>query len=211
MFDFYAGFFQSATTQACTITTSGSCAVYSCPGGQPQPTGVSAGTLTISGGSIPAGTTISPDTTNSYTYQSSGTLYSAGQTLTVSATGGTVPAFGPESVVAPGLPTLVAPPASTGGYTISTAADLGVQWLGGVAGATIIFEGTASNSATYFTCEWPASDGKGDVPQAVLKPLAGQTGGFLIYGQYTATTFTAGQYTVSEAALPFSGAAATFQ
>jgi hypothetical protein len=152
-----------------------------------------------------------PDSTNTYTYQANGALFSAGQTLTVRGSGATVPAFGPVSVVAPGLPLLTAPAATGTTYTISTKSDMKVAWTGGAPGAQMIFEGATSTSSSYFTCVWSASLGEAVVPQAMLAPLAGQTSGVLIYGQYTATNFAAGAYSISASALPYSGAMATFQ
>jgi hypothetical protein len=154
---------------------------------------------------------VSPDSSNNYEYEASGTLFAAGQTLVVTASGATVPAFGPVSVVAPGLPVLTAPGAAAGAYTISTKADLKVAWTGGAADGQVIFEGAASSSTSYFTCVWTASAGEATVPQAMLTPLAGQTTGYLVYGQYTATNFSAGAYSISAAALPYSGGAASFE
>jgi hypothetical protein len=212
-FGFYANFFfTSESAQSCLVTTSGSCSFYSCNGTTTTPTGASAGTLTISGGRIPSGLTVTPDANNAYSYTSGAPLFAAGQTLTVSATGAIVPAFGPQSVVAPALPGLVAPAATSGSYTISTAAELGVQWTGGAAGATLVLEGTSGGgNQSYFICEWDASLGKASVPQAVISGLAGHAGAYIVYGQYKTTTFTAGAYSISEVALPYSGGTATFQ
>jgi hypothetical protein len=180
-------------------------------GTQMNPIGVSAGTLTISGGSLGSGVTVTPDGSNNYQYQSMGTLFSAGQALTVEASGATVPAFGPVSVVAPGLPILTAPAgAATGAYTISTTSDLKVAWSGGDSDAQIIFEGATNGSSSYFTCVWASSLGEATVPQAMLAPLAGQGAGYLIYGQYTSTSFNAGAYSLSAQALPYTGGTATF-
>jgi len=131
--------------------------------------------------------------------------------LTVSASGATVPAFGPESVIAPASVVLTAPAGSGGTYTIPTASDLSVTWTGGQPNAQILFEGVDSTGASYFSCTWDASLGSATVPHAVLTGLAGQTGGFLAYGQYTTTTFTAGAYSISVYALPYGGGTASFQ
>jgi hypothetical protein len=212
-FQFYASFGPaSGGNQGCTVTTSGSCAAYTCPGNTPPPpSGLNAGTLTISGGSLGAAIPVTPDPTYNYQYQANGVLFTGGQTLTVRGSGGTVPPFGPISVVAPGLPALLTPVATSTTYTISTKSDMKVAWTGGAAGAQLIFEAASGNSASYFTCEWPASAGVGVVPQAMLAPLGGQTNGYLIYGQYTATSFAAGPYSISASALPYSGSMATFE
>ena len=53
------------------------------------------------------------------------------------------------------------------------------------------------------------------LPQSPFPPLAvgfmGLGTGYLIYGQYMATSFTAGAYSISATALPYSGGSATFQ
>jgi hypothetical protein len=173
---------------------------------------VSAGTLTISGGNLGGGTAVTPDSTNAYNYTATGSMFSAGQTLSVSASGGTVPAFGPESVVAPSSIVITAPAASGGTYTIPTSADLSVVWTGGQAGSQVLFEGTStSNPPSYFTCTWDGATGRGTVPQAVLAGLAGQTMGYLFWGQFTTHTFAAGSYSVSEVALPFGATNASFE
>jgi len=196
----------------CTVTPSGACAYYACPNGNVTPPGVSAGTLTISGGSI--GTvTVTPDSSNSYQYQASGTLFTAGQMLTVSASGATVPAFGPESIVAPPLLQLQAPSATGGTYVVHTASDLAVAWSGGQSGAQIVLEGIvqAGSGYSYFACTWDATAPESAiVPQAMLKGLAGQSG-YLFYAQQTMTTFTAGAFPIDLFALPYSGGTANFQ
>jgi hypothetical protein len=154
---------------------------------------------------------VSPDSSNNYDYEASGTLFAAGQTLVVTATGATVPAFGPVSVVAPGLPVLTAPGATGGTYTIPTTTDLKVAWTGGSASGQVIFEGATNDSTSYFTCVWTASAGQATVPQAMLTSLAGTGTGYLAYGQYTSTNFSAGAYSISVAALPYSGGTATFE
>lgn len=195
----------------CTVTQAGACAYYACPNGNVIPPGVSAGTLTISGGSI--GTvTVTPDSSNSYQYQAGGMLFTAGQTLTVSASGATVPAFGQESIVAPPLLQLQAPSATGSTYVIPTSSDLAVAWSGGQSGAQVVLEGTvqAGSGYDYFACTWDATPQNALVPQAVLKGLAGQSG-YLFYAQQTMTTFTAGAFPIDLFALPYSGGTATFQ
>lgn len=208
----FAGEFVPSPASGCAPTvTSGSCAFYaSCS--STGPAAVSAGTLTISGGNLGGGTAVTPDSSNAYNYTAMGSMFSAGQTLTVSASGATVPAFGPESVVAPPSIVITAPTANGGTYTIPTSADLSVVWTGGQAGSQVLFEGSnTSNPQSYFTCTWDGAAGRGTVPQAVLAGLAGQTMGYLFWGQLTTRTFAAGSYSVSEVALPFGATNASFQ
>jgi hypothetical protein len=148
--------------------------------------------------------------TNAYQYTSSSPGFTAGQTLTVSASGATVPAFGPLSIVAPDLTQITSPAMSSDGGTtvIPTTADLPITWNGGQAGATMQLEAIESNGFAY--CAWVGSAGQGTIPAATLKPLSG-TSGYLFYGQSNTTTFFAGQYNVSLTALPYTGGAVSFQ
>lgn len=192
---------------ACVVTTSGACSYYDCPG-TIEPQGIDAGTITISGGALGAPVAIQPDGAYNYTFEASDTLFSSGQTLTISATGATVPTFGPLSVVAPGAITLTEPEAP---YTIATSSDLPVAWTGGETGATFVLEGLSERPASYLYCSWDASVGSGVVPQAVLASLAGQSNGYVVYGQSTTTTLTASDYSIEEVALPYTGESASFQ
>jgi hypothetical protein len=138
-------------------------------------------------------------------------LFAAGQTLTVTGSGATVPAFASESVMTPALVTLTEPAADAGSYTIRTTAALSVSWTGGQSGAQMLFEGVESTGTSYFVCQWDASAGQGTVPQTVLSGFANQSSAYIIYGQYLTTTFTAGSYSVSLIAVPFTGGSASFE
>jgi hypothetical protein len=178
-----------------------------------QPNGVSAGTITVSDPWLSPPVTLTPmSTTNSYQYSSSSPGFTAGQTITVTASGATVPAFGPEGVAAPQLTQLTTPQITpdSGTVIIPTGADLVVTWSGGQAGATMLLEAAGSNGQDYTYCTWNGSDGKGIVPAATLKPFSG-TSGYVVYGQYNTTSFYAGPYAISLTALPYTGGAVSFQ
>jgi len=199
-----AGF---APQTAVALATSDACAAYGASSAGSASTSspiVSAGTLTLSGGPMGAGVTVTPGdgpaNPDFYAYNDDSTLFfSAGQTLTVSGSGATVPAFGPESIVAPALPVLVAPVAVSGFYRIPTSADLVVEWTGGLAGGTFTFSAVGADGSQYLSCEWPASLGRGTIPRAILAPFAGTSndGASIQYQQQVATTFAAGEYTIS--------------
>ncbi|HTQ48131.1 MAG TPA: hypothetical protein VMI75_35490 [Polyangiaceae bacterium] len=212
-FTVYGSFFTAAQGNGgCTITGSGACAYYSCPSSM-QPNGVSAGTLVVTDPWLTSPVTVTPmGGTNFYEYSSSTPGFTAGQTITVTASGATVPAFGPDSVVAPLLTQLTSPPISPDGGTtvISTGADLVITWSGGQAGATMLLEAAGSNGQDYTYCTWNGSDGKGIIPAATLEPFSG-TSGYLIYGQYNTTSFYAGPYAISLTALPYTGGTVSFQ
>ena len=209
-----AGFY--ATEQmnvGCTGTPAGSCIYYSCPG-QMQPQGVSAGTITVSGPWLTPPVTMTPlPGGNWYAYQSSSPGFTAGQTLTVSGSGATVPAFGPEAVVAPALTLLTSPALApdSGTTVIETGADLPITWSGGQPGATMLFEVVAMPNINEWTyCTWNGSDGQGTVPAAALKPFSGMNAS-VSYGQFSETDFYAGPFSVAISVLPFTAASVSFQ
>ncbi len=200
-FSFSAGFDQ--TTTGCTTTASGACTYMSCSGPATTSPGVSAGTLTVSGGFIPAGTIVPFNA--GYYDAINGSLFTAGQTLTVSAPGSTVPAFA-SSITAPAVISLMLPT----GFTISTSAALSVTWTGGQAGATVLLAGLSDDGSDQFECMWDASLGQATVPQSILAGLAGQSTGTLTWGQYSTKNFTAGAYAITEEALQYGSGAANF-
>jgi hypothetical protein len=153
-----------------------------------------------------------PSNFNNYYYTTTGAVFQAGQTLAMSAIGGAVPAFG-ASVVAPGVASLIAPTATNMIYSIPTSGDLVVEWTPAStpAGVQMLFSGGVSTATgTYFECIWDASLGKAIVPQAMLAKLAGQMGGYLIYGLNTSTYVNPGGFAVAVSALQYSGATANF-
>jgi hypothetical protein len=214
MSEFYGQFAEGPSNQGCTVETSGACSYYACANA-PTPAGISAGTLTLYGGSFGTGVSLPPEAGNpgQYTYSTAGASFSEGQVLTVSSTGGIVPAFafGPLMVSAPYVATLTSPAATGGVYTITTSADLAVAWTGGVAPAQMIVEGTGTDAGanSYFLCQWDATLGSGTVPAQVLTQLAGQTG-FLVYGQLTTTNLQDDGYAISLAALQYNGGTADY-
>ena len=189
----------------CTAQTVGACTLYTCQ--RVATEGDDAGTLDVAGGSIPAGETIADVGNGIYSYSSVGTMFTAGDALSVSGTGGMVPAFGPESVVAPRLVTLTSPVLSGSGTTaIPTSTDLELAWTGGQRGATMTLRSGNEQSQSSLGCTWDASLGHGTVPRALLIPLAGEARAFLSYGQESSRTFRAGAYAIAETAMLYANA-----
>jgi hypothetical protein len=181
----------------------GGCTLLTCQ--QAPSFGDDAGTLTISGGSIPVATTVANQGNGAYSYSAIGPDFAAGTTLTVSGTGGMVPAFGSQSVTAPPFVTLTAPMVDDAGTsTVSTSADLVVTWSGGVSGATMSLQLGADLTFSSITCMWDASLGQGTVPQALLGSMAGAGQGYVEYGQANVNTFTSGAYSIEESAMLYS-------
>jgi hypothetical protein len=200
----------AATNAGCTTTTSGACSYADCTNGTTAPN-VDAGTLDITGPGFPS-LAVMPDGTNLYTYQSNSMTLIGGAAYGVTGMGGVVPAFGPVAIGAPSMVDLLAPSLPDGGTAVvPTVTDLTVAWSQGEAQATMFFEGSSTSGNQYFYCEWDATQEKQVVPMSVMTPLAGQTG-YVVYGQYTQTTFMVGSnWTVTEQVVPYSGGTVTFQ
>jgi hypothetical protein len=207
---FYAEFGQAIGSN-CTTTTSadGDCVYNACT--DATFTGVSAGTLNLSGGPFDGVALLPSPTDDSYSYEPNSALLPIGQTVTVSATGATVPAFGPESLLFPALATMTSPVAGSTGYNLPTNADLIVTWSGGQAGAAAFFEVVSQPATTNsIFCGWDGSLGTGTVPQAILTGFEG-TGAALYFGQLNETSFTAGTYSIEDNATSYQIFNASFQ
>jgi hypothetical protein len=135
-----------------------------------------------------------------------------GESVTVAAAGGMVPAFGPEAVTAPTMITLTAPLDADGGaVAISTSSDLTVSWAGGQSGATVFVTMGAPLGFPTLSCMWDATLGQGTVPHALLSQLGDQGSSSMTYGQQATRTFVAGAYTLSEQAVLDAVAMVSFQ
>ena len=198
----------------CTETPGGACILSTCTPQMVFGGGDDAGNLTIAGGSIPTGRTVSNMGNGVYSDAAMGSWFTGGQTLTVSASGGMVPAFGPQPVTAPPFAELTSPQVPDAGViVIPTSADLTLSWTAGQSGATWTITMGYETSDKSLECGWDASLGQGTIPQAMLGLLvAGGSGPATAnYGQTMTTTFTAGMYDVTESAMTYSQRAVTFQ
>jgi hypothetical protein len=151
-------------------------------------TEVSAGTLTVTGGTAPI--VVAPTTsggTVSYSYVATtgagdgGPSFGAGDTLTVSASGAAAPAFtgtvtlpGTIQVTAPPPPSPTAPdgavlPFPALAAPIVRTADLAIAWTGGSSGSVLVGLGGSGGSAVQ--CQFPESAGGGVIPAAALAYL----------------------------------------
>jgi hypothetical protein len=221
---FEAYFVLGPLDAGCTPSQSiGACIYQSCPfPGLPSPL-VSAGTLAIEGvDSPPGGLSVMPDSTNLYAYSIMGTgpytFFGPGSMLTVTASGGTVPAFTATPIAVPGSISLDVPtPSSSGLYTVDTKQDLAVQWSAGESGAQFVLQGGSGDAGTYFLCASDATLGQGIVPHVVLTPFRPASSGIygingqLVWYQRRSRTFTAGDVTVQESVSQYGfGASAAF-
>jgi hypothetical protein len=191
---------EDAGPPPCTTTVAGECEFVSCTAYPASTPGVPAGTLTIAGGTM--GTVkIRTDSIQDFVYSFSDAAagFSAGDTLSVTGSGGRVPAFATQSIVAPALVTLTSPVADAKGeFEITSSSALKVTWTGGVSGETVYVQGGPNALAgyEYFACGWDAAAGKGSVPASILAAVANGKGSFAWGNQGATETFSAGGYTV---------------
>jgi len=189
----------------------GSCLGYVCTpvvdAGAPYE---SAGTLSLAGGKLASPLDFATSDEATYALDDTHLDVSAGQTLTVTASGGTVPAF-TQSIVAPAGIDLTKPNVGSGTGSTSTSADLVVAWSGGQSGDTVLFEGLSGGSAYYFACTWDATVGTGTVPKAILAELAGQQSAEIEWLEGTTKTFDAGGYAITLTAYVGGAESVTFE
>ena len=189
----FASFYQYDPSKvgpgACTTTTTGACSVIACNLASTQDAGVvsypNAGTVTFT---TPAPTTftLSPTGANgAYNVPTTQTqIWTAGDTVTASATGGDVPAFSGKTVTAPSDVTVTAPVFDTSARTtLSRASDLSVAWSGGSVGNVQIMVSTSQVGvhSVSATCTFAATAGSATIPAAVMGQLD-KADGTSIYG-----------------------------
>jgi hypothetical protein len=167
---------EPATEAGCTKTAAGPCTITSCvrfvdAGAPPQ--WESAGTLTVSGGSLSGTKTISPALDTTYYAEWNGLAFQPGQTLTVSGSGDAVPSF--SNTVA--TPTPIAITSSS--FTLTAAAhvdrdkDLTIAWTGGDASTNLHLSLASRGDADFavLECVQKTTAGSITVPAATLQAL----------------------------------------
>jgi hypothetical protein len=175
------------TSTTCTQTKSGSCTLNRCElGDGGAPAEFSAGTITITGGTLSAPITLTYDASTGYSVFSSTTpIYTPGQTFNVSAVGADIAAFSGASAAAPNDIVITSPSGGTGTnlmYAIDESTDLVITWTGGSAGAQVdvnLSNLDDSSLALNASCTFDASAGTGTIPTALLTQLGSFTSGYL--------------------------------
>lgn len=191
--------FTKSNDAQCMSMTMGSCAA-SILGPRPNPPAIAAaGTISVTGGAMPL--MQSPDGSGAYPIvRVSSPLWmtAGGESLSVSATGGEVPAFA-TTLIAPGEMTVTSPAWPAGGpTTIARAADLTLAWNGSGVGVVDVglVGGSAATQAAEIHCRFPLSAGQGVVPAAMLANLPAGSSGALLMFAMTPTTLTEGAWSV---------------
>jgi len=176
-----AAFGASVTSPpSCTQTTSSNCEVVMCGPLGPDggiPPDPDAGVITFSGGAIQTPIALSPDADGHYSQVFGvGRIFSAGDSITVSAAGGEIPAFS-SPVIAPSDIVVTGPSLGTSEMPIAGAQDLTFTWTGGTVGIVVLelLWNPTSTSSHAVACRFAATAGTGEIPKAQL-PAVGMTG-----------------------------------
>jgi hypothetical protein len=173
-----AGFLPDLYGAACTSRTFGACVSTLCDappskGCRPAPgKPPNAGAITVTGARAPL--SFAPTSSGPYTvYSSASALWVGGNTLTIDAAGGDVPAF-KGTLTAPS-PVTITSPAATNPVVIDRTRDFAVAWAGGGAGQVVLTLTTtppkAGQPRTSVTCRFPVASGQGAAPAAALATL----------------------------------------
>jgi hypothetical protein len=168
-------------------TTAGTCTALVCTfpvsDGTPPPApipGLNAGTITVSatGAAGPAVLTYGPIGDAGFAgykgVSATGQFFVPGAMVTATGAGGAdLPAFGAESVVAPGEITMTSPACMPGGCPdLDRTTDLALAWTGGGAGKVTADLSTSSETtSTSIFCTFAAAGGTGTIPSTLLTKL----------------------------------------
>jgi len=200
----------------CTVTVVGDCKISECTlgdGGAIEPPLVgayaSAGTITFRGGNPETSFTADPKADGSYDaphFTSNGRAFAGGESATLSATGGAVPAF-TQALTYPLLFILEQPAIADGGsgtLTVPRTQDFTFAWSRGTADADVVLQGSSGASpatSVSLLCRFAAATGSATLPRSLLTRMnAGTT--ILVFsagkvttqaGPYTVTTYLAGE------------------
>jgi len=192
----------------CTSKVIGECKIADCPQ-HTSLTDAQAGKITV--GSYE----LNPDTADEYTGLSfpNTVAFKPGDSLTVSAAGGSVGAF-TETLTVPSLITVTAPVLTSGKLDLPLGTDFDVTWTNGGTGSVVVqIGGGTSTNSKLLTCRFDASKGAATVPVATLAELSGSAMGPLSIGKVESKQVTVGPSTVTlvVSTLPIMAAIATYK
>jgi hypothetical protein len=165
----------------CKMQTIDACKIETCPpteGGNGNGTFVSAGDITISGGTGPIALTPGYDDEYGYSSAVSGATAPGGSVLHVVAAGAVVPAFS-ATITMPDELTVTSPEALAGAnsggaspLTIVRSSGLSIAWTGGSGNVQVVIYQLLVTGFAEATCIFPASGGTATVDTAVLDLFA---------------------------------------
>lgn len=185
----------SSVMSTCVGETVGDCLLADCVKNPPSP--ASAGTITVTGASLPVSLVPRADKTYAAVAAMQQAFFTGGETVTFAGEGADVPAF-TVSVVTPLKATITMPvePASTSPYLmLDRTYGFTARWTGGGSGEIQIFFSGGTGSNLFINCRFPASAGTGTIPAAVVGRLPAGQGSFAMSANAEAQVI-AGDYGV---------------
>lgn len=173
-----AFFFDVSGLPECSTRMVAGCSVARCPSAAPRGilTPVSAGTITVAGGSGDP-MLLDPGRDNGYDFEDwKPGRFQAGDRVTVIASGGDVPAFRGEVRLIRGMERQLP---STFKFEIDRGRELALDWPAVTGDATVDVEivQMAVPETISLVCSLPVAGGKGRVPAAALRELETTSGG----------------------------------
>jgi hypothetical protein len=169
--------FNATPGGGCARQVLGACELDSCAAGTSP--AASAGTVTVSGGSLTPSLVPLADKTYP-AFSTTQSIFAGGETLTFAAAGADVPAFS-GSLTAPSKVQITSPakPPSASPYlVVDRTHDFALSWSGGGSGLVqVALDGGPSRSITLY-CRFPAAAGTGAIPAAALAMIPSGQGGF---------------------------------
>ena len=194
-----AGFVFSpdGTEAVFTTSTVGSCEIrlFTVPPTMGTPSNVDAGVITITGGKVPV--TLTPNAMSAYALVSDPAkdLFDGGEMITITAAGGTVPAFTASLTASVGVDvTLPLEPPNKGPLPVDRTSDLVFTWNNGGPGDVIVFLNDGVGSRVY--CTFSSAAGTGTVPKAALAKLSAGSKGSFGVASITLKTVTVGSWPI---------------
>lgn len=192
---------QMQAASPCDVSTFGACTVSTCPADYVAPdnstvASPSAGKIAWSDGKTFMGE-LTPDALGRYAPYASATLgFSGGESLTVSGSGGDVPAF--STTVAVPLSLLLASPAAdaTGHLVSPKTQDLVLTFDRGMPGLDLYAQSMSNDPTThsFLQCTFPSATGTATIPAAALAKLS--TAHKILLTTAQKQTVAAGDYSV---------------
>ena len=182
-----------ASALSCTTEVFGPCRVNTCVSAVAAPAMPQAGVISVSNGEM-FSATLTPNSDGSYPgFSETGISLPGEDQITISATGGDVPAF--SGIIVQPLALLITAPVadSNGEVSWSRDTDLAVKFERGVPKIQLVIQGGASPGA-LLGCTFPSETGLASIPAAALQAMP--LGTRLTFFTYHAEPITAGEYTI---------------
>jgi hypothetical protein len=193
--------FQKSSERTCMTATAASCSamIFSpLAGDAGVPPLTDAGVISVAGGMMPVSQPPSSGGVGYPAFRANSLLWSGGESLSISAAGGEVPAFA-TTLVAPGATTLTTPAAKP--TAIARGSDLALAWSGSGIGLVDVALSAAMTGAPAVEvhCRFPLAAGHGVVPAAILANVPAGSMGAMVMTTMVPQTLSAGTWSVDVA------------